>query len=101
MPAPILKFKRGSLSALPGLQAGEPGWVTDTKDLFVGIDSTTGNNQIVGSARYWQREGTTTGSGVKLVEGTNNGANAITIEAPSTIGSDQTCLLYTSDAADE
>ncbi len=90
MPAPILKFKRGSLSALPGLQAGEPGWVTDTKDLFVGIDSTTGNNQIVGSARYWQREGTTTGSGVKLVEGTNNGANAITIEAPATIGSDQT-----------
>ena len=68
MAAPVIQFKRGLLANLPGLRAGEPGFVTDATDLYVGIDSTTGNNQFVGSGRYWQVNTATVGSGVKLVE---------------------------------
>ena len=89
MPAPILKFKRGNLADLPGLQAGEPGFTVDKFDLFIGFNSTTGGNKVVGSSRYWTRETTTAGSGVNLVEGTNNGANHITLKAPDSIGSNQ------------
>ena len=89
MPAPILKFKRGNLADLPGLQAGEPGFTVDKFDLFIGFNSTTGGNKVVGSSRYWTRETTTAGSGVNLVEGTNNGAHHITLKAPDSIGSNQ------------
>jgi hypothetical protein len=41
MPAPVLQFKRGIFSNLPGLRAGEPGFTTDSYELYVGIDSTT------------------------------------------------------------
>ena len=68
MAAPIIQFKRGLLANLPGLRAGEPGFTTDSYDLYVGIDSTTNNNQFVGSSRFWQVNTTTVGSGVKLVE---------------------------------
>ena len=70
MAAPVLQFKRGLFSNLPALRAGEPGFTTDKYDLYVGIDSTTSNNQFVGSGRFWTIEGATSGSGVNLVEGT-------------------------------
>ena len=89
MSNPVLQFKRGNLASLPGLRAGEPGFTNDKYDLYVGIDSTTTNNQLIGSSRYWTRETTTVGSGVNLVEGTNNGAHKLTLKAPATIGSDQ------------
>ena len=93
MAAPVLQFKRGNLAALPGLQAGEPGFVTDTYDLFVGIDSTTGNNKFVGSHRYWTKETTTTGSAVKVVEGTDNGSSYIELKAPASLGANETYIL--------
>ena len=93
MAAPVLQFKRGNLAALPGLQAGEPGWVTDSYDLFVGIDSSTNNNKVVGSARYWTREGATSGSAVRLVEGTNNGSHYISLGSPANLTDNQAYIL--------
>ena len=93
MAAPVLQFKRGNLAALPGLQAGEPGWVTDSYDLFVGIDSTTNNNKVVGSARYWTREGATSGSAVRLVEGTNNGSHYVSLGSPANLTDNQAYIL--------
>ena len=93
MAAPVLQFKRGNLAALPGLQAGEPGWVTDSYDLFVGIDSNTSNNKVVGSARYWTREGTTSGSAVRMVEGTNNGQHYVSLGSPAALTSNQEYIL--------
>jgi hypothetical protein len=86
MPAPVLQFKRGIFSNLPGLRAGEPGFTTDSYELYVGIDSTTQNNKFFGSHRYWTRETTTTGSGINLVEGSNNGSDYITLASPGTVG---------------
>jgi len=85
MAAPVIQFKRGVLADLPGLRAGEPGFTTDSYDLYVGIDSTTANNQFVGSGRYWTVNGTSTGSGVNLVEGTSNGTSFITIKSPDSL----------------
>ena len=90
MASPILKFKRGNFSNLPGLQAGEPALTVDKFDLYVGIDSTTSNNKFIGSQRFWTVETATSGSGVNLVEGSNNGANHITLSAPANIGGNQT-----------
>ena len=97
MTAPVIQFKRGVLANLPGLRAGEPGFTTDSYDLYVGIDSTTSNNQFVGSQRYWSVNTATVGSGVKLVEGTNNGTNSITIKAPNSLSGD---LTYTMPGTD-
>ncbi len=85
MAAPVLQFKRGLFTNLPALRAGEPGFTTDKYDLYVGIDSTTANNQFVGSGRFWTIESATTGSGVNLVEGTNNGTNYITLASPASL----------------
>ena len=85
MAAPVIQFKRGVLADLPGLRAGEPGFTTDSYDLYVGIDSTTANNQFVGSGRYWTLNGTSTGSGVNLVEGTSNGTSFITLKSPDSL----------------
>jgi len=93
MTAPVLQFKRGNFSALPGLQAGEPGWVVDEFDLFVGIDSTSNNNKIVGSARYWERETSTSGSAVRLVEGVNNGDHYVALKSPAALTSSQDYIL--------
>jgi hypothetical protein len=38
MPAPTIQFKRGLFVNLPGLKAGEPGFTTDTTDLYIGIN---------------------------------------------------------------
>ena len=96
MAAPVLQFKRGNLASLPGLQAGEPGFTVDKNDLYVGIDSTTSNNQFIGSARFWSKGDATNASGVKLVEAQNNGASAITIKAPTALSDNQ---VYTMPAA--
>jgi hypothetical protein len=85
MAAPVLQIKRGLLANLPGLRAGEPGFTTDSYDLYVGIDSTTTNNKFFGSHRYWTRGTATTGSGVNLVEGTNNGSQYLTLKAPDSL----------------
>ena len=100
MASPVIQLKRGLLANLPGLQAGEPGFTTDKYDLYVGIDSTTSNNQFVGSGRYWQVNTTTVGSGVKLVEGSNNGSNAVILKAPNSIASDVTFTMPGSDGSD-
>ena len=97
MPAPTLQFKRGLFANLPGLKAGEPGFTTDSYELYVGIDSTTNNNKFFGSHRYWTRETTTTGSGVNFVEGTNNGTQFITIKAPGTLAGIVTFTLPSAD----
>jgi hypothetical protein len=94
MAAPILQFKRGAFANLPGLRAGEPALTTDTFDLYVGIDSTTNNNKFFGSHRYWTKETSSTGSGVRFVERTDGGSNYIELKAPNTaLGSNVTYTL--------
>jgi len=93
MPSPVLQFKRGLFANLPGLRDGEPGFTTDSYELYVGIDSTTQNNKFFGSHRYWTRETTTTGSGVNFVEGTNNGTDFVTIKSPGTLAGIVTFVL--------
>ena len=97
MAAPVIQFKRGVLANLPALRAGEPGFTTDSYDLYVGVNSTSAANQFVGSGRYWSVGTASTGSGVKLVEGTSNGTNAITIKAPNSLSGD---LTYTMPGTD-
>jgi len=96
MAAPVLQFKRGNLASLPGLQAGEPGFTVDKNDLYVGIDSTTSNNQFIGSGRFWDKGDASNASGIKLVEAQNNGSSAITIKAPASLGDNQ---VYTMPAS--
>jgi len=83
--SPIIQFKRGDLADLPGLRAGEPGFTTDSYELYVGIDSTTANNQFVGSSRFWDKGSASRGSGVKLVEATSNGTQFIELRAPDSL----------------
>ena len=101
MASPVIQFKRGLLANLPALRAGEPGFATDSYDLYVGIDSTTNNNQFVGSGRYWQVNTATVGSGVKLVEGTNNGTHSITLKSPNSLSGVTTFVMPASGSADE
>jgi len=97
MAAPVLQIKRGLLANLPGLRAGEPGFTTDSHDLYVGIDSTTTNNKFFGSHRYWTKNTTTTGSGVNFVEGTSNGTDFITLKAPDSLSGITTLTLPSAD----
>ena len=97
MAAPVIQFKRGLLTNLPGLRAGEPGFTTDAYDLYVGIDSTTNNNQFVGSGRYWSVNTNSVGSGVKLVEGTDNGTNSVTIKSPNSLAASYTLTMPAND----
>ena len=99
MASPVIQFKRGNLADLPGLRAGEPGFTVDKYDLYVGIDSTTNNNQFVGSGRFWQVNTAPVGSGVKLVEGSYNGTSAIMLKAPNSLGGDVTYTLPGTDVA--
>jgi hypothetical protein len=85
MAAPVLQFKRGLLANLPGLRAGEPGFTTDSYDLYVGIDSSVNTNKFFGSHRYWTKGTASTGSGVNLVEGTSNGTSYITLKSPDSL----------------
>ena len=85
MATPVLQFKRGAFSNLPALKAGEPGFTTDKYDFYIGLDNTLSNNKFFGSTRYWLKETGTTGSGLNLVEGTNNGEDYITIQSPASL----------------
>ena len=99
MPAPVLQFKRGLLADLPGLRDGEPGFTTDSYDLYVGIDSTTNNNKFFGSHRYWTKNTASTGSGVNFVEGAANGIQYITLKSPDTLAGITTFVLPGSQGA--
>jgi hypothetical protein len=85
MANPVIQVKRGLLANLPGLLAGEPGFTTDSYDLYVGLTSETATNKIVGSGRFWTNSTSSTGSGVNLVEGTSNGTSFITLKAPDSL----------------
>jgi hypothetical protein len=93
MASPVLQFKRGLLANLPGLQAGEPAFTTDSFDLFVGLTSETNTNKFFGSHRYWTKETSSTGSGLNLVEGTTNGSHYITIKSPDALAGIVTYIL--------
>jgi hypothetical protein len=93
MAAPVIQFKRGLLANLPGLQAGEPAFTTDSYDLFVGLTSETNTNKFFGSHRYWTKETTSTGSGINLVEGTSSGSDYITLKSPDSLAGIVTYFL--------
>lgn len=93
MAAPVLQFKRGDLSNLPGLRAGEPAFTTDSYDFYVGLTSETSTNKFFGSHRYWSKETTTKGSGVNIVEGTSNGSSYITLKSPDSLAGIVTYVL--------
>ena len=99
MAAPVLQFKRGLLANLPGLRAGEPGFTTDSYDLYVGIDSTSSNNKFFGSHRYWTKGTASTGSGVNFVEGTTNGTQYVTLKAPDSLSGITTFTLPATDGS--
>ena len=99
MPSPTIQFKRGILANLPGLKAGEPGFTTDSYDLYVGIDSTSANNQFVGSGRYWSVNSATKGGGVNLVEGTDNGTSFLTLKSPDSLAGIVTFVMPGTDGS--
>ena len=99
MPSPTIQFKRGILANLPGLKAGEPGFTTDSYDLYVGIDSTSANNQFVGSGRYWSVNSATKGGGVNLVEGTDNGTSFLTLKSPDALAGIVTFVMPGTDGS--
>ena len=101
MPAPVLQFKRGVVANLPGLRAGEPGFATDSYDLYVGLTSATSTNKIVGSGRFWTNNTATTGSGVNLVEGTDNGEQFLTLKSPDTLSGISTYVMPASGSANQ
>ena len=96
MAAPVIKFKRGANSSLPALKAGEPAFVTDEFDFYIGLDNNSSNNKFFGSHRYWTRETNTAGSAVRIVEGANNGDNYIELKSPASLAGN---LTYTLPAA--
>ena len=97
MAAPTIKFKRGSQANLPALAAGEPAFVNDEFNLYLGLDGTTPNNKFLGSARYWVKETASVGQSVKLHAKTGaGGGGSVSIKAPDTSASD---TIYTLPAA--
>ena len=85
MASPVIQFKRGAFASLPALKAGEPAFTNDKYDFYIGLDNNSSNNKFFGSHRYWLKETTTAGSGLNLVEGTNNGVHAFTMKAPASL----------------
>ncbi len=85
MASPVIQFKRGAFADLPALKAGEPGFTNDKYDFYIGLDNNSSNNKFFGSHRYWLKETTTAGSGLNLVEGTNNGVHAFTMKAAASM----------------
>lgn len=93
MPSPVIQFKRGAWQDLPGLSVGEPGFTTDTSELYVGTNGTLGGNKFFGSSRYWGRESASNGSSVRLYESTSNGSNYIGLRAPANVPSNVNYIL--------
>ena len=92
MAAPVIKFKRGANNDLPALKAGEPAFVTDEFDFYIGLDNDAANNKFFGSHRYWTRETNAAGSAVRVVEGSGNGDNYIEFKSPASLAGN---LTYT------
>jgi hypothetical protein len=90
MASPVLKFKRGTQSAFAavGLQTGEPAFINDEFNFYIGLDGTSANNKFFGSSRYWKKEDTTIGGGVNLFgsHAVGVGGTAITLAAPASVG---------------
>ena len=95
MAAPVLQFKRGQHAnvGVASFKAGEPGFTTDKYDFYIGLDGTHTNQKFFGSSRYWLREAATTGSAVRVVEGSNNGDNYIELKSPATLAGNLTYTL--------
>jgi len=83
MATPVIQFKRGQYTQLPGLRSGEPGFTTDRYDLFVGLTSSLADNKFFGSHRYWDREDGTTSLKFSLVD--KDGDNSINLKSPDTL----------------
>jgi len=99
MAAPTIKFKRGSQANLPALAAGEPAFVNDEYNLYLGLDGTSGNNKFLGSARYWVKETGTTGHAVKLYSRTDaSGGGSVSLAAPD-VASDISFTLPSVDGS--
>lgn len=99
MAAPQIKFKRGAQANLPALAAGEPAFVNDEYNLYLGLDGTSGNNKFLGSARYWVKETTTTGHAVKLYSRTDgSGGGSVSLAAPD-VTSDISFTLPSADGS--
>jgi hypothetical protein len=97
MAAPTIKFKRGSQANLPALAAGEPAFVNDEYNLYLGLDGTSGNNKFLGSARYWVKETATTGQAVKLYSRTDvSGGGSVSLASPD-VSTDITFTLPSAD----
>ena len=88
MASPVIQFKRGAFASLPALKAGEPAFTNDKYDLYIGLDNNSSNNKFFGSHRYWLKETATAGSGLNLVEGTNNGVHAFSMKASASMAAD-------------
>ena len=99
MAAPQIRFKRGAQSNLPALAAGEPAFVNDEYNLYLGLDGTSGNNKFLGSARYWVKETGTTGHAVKLYSRTDaSGGGSVSLAAPD-VTSDVSFVLPAADGS--
>jgi len=90
MATPVLQFKRGQQSnvGIASFQAGEPGFVTDEYNFYIGVDGTAANQQFFGSSRYWKKETVSAGGGVNLVSAHSVGSagTSITLSAPASVG---------------
>ncbi|WJZ48412.1 hypothetical protein [Synechococcus phage DSL-LC02] len=90
MANPTIRFKRGTQSAFSsvGLNTGEPAFITDEHNFYIGVDGTSGNNKFFGSARYWKQETTSDGGGVNLYgsHAVGVGGTSITLAAPASVG---------------
>ena len=90
MATPVLQFKRGLATnvGLASFRAGEPGFVTDEYNFYIGVDGTAANQKFFGSSRYWTKETASAGGGVNLISAHAVGAAGthITLAAPATVG---------------
>lgn len=94
MAAPTIKFKRGLQANLPALAAGEPAFVSDEYNFYVGLDGNANTNKFFGSSRYWVKEAASTGQSVKLHAKTGaGGGGSVSIKSPDTSAVDTTYTL--------
>lgn len=84
MANPTIRFKRGTQSAFSavGLNTGEPAFITDELNFYIGSDGTTGNNRFFGSSRYWVKENATNSLQLTLVNKDGSASNSIRLKSP-------------------
>lgn len=84
MANPTIRFKRGTQSAFGsvGLNTGEPAFITDEFNFYVGLDGTNGNNKFFGSSRYWIKENATNSLQLTLVNKDGSASNSIRLKSP-------------------